>query len=309
MANNSFTAYGDQVTTNKLTLEVRQEAQPTKAFSQAATPPTGESMGLREGDTGQYTFAPDVDTEGGQIPEGDRIPATGLTPVKATFVLVEFANSVDYTGKLRDLSNIDIEDVHIGALLNDYQKAINTAAFVEFDKTDWLVVITTAASTREFSKTGSVSTTQDTDLTLDTLGFVRTQAENENIPFWDGESYLVLAAPDTVENLASDSTLATLLSRDSGRDALNNEFGRVKECRLVKDNHKLVTNNSAGFKPFYLVGNDAVVNEVAQPVEIRFQDDDFERSLAIAWYLIASWFKVLDETLHGREHIIKSVTQ
>jgi len=89
-----------------------------------------------------------------------------------------------------------------------------------------------------------------------------------------------------------------------GRDILNNEIGRVKECRLVKDNQDLAT-STGSFKEWYLCGNDAVVHEVALPVEIRAQDDDFGRSLAIAYYEIGVFFKTLDQTTHSREHIIK----
>ena len=113
MAVNSYASYGDQINVNKLTKLVREVAQPMKAFSQASQPGPGDAIGLKEGDTGQYTTVGDVDTEGGEISENERMPATGITPKKITYTLREYGNSIDFTSKLTDLSFIDVDDKFI----------------------------------------------------------------------------------------------------------------------------------------------------------------------------------------------------
>lgn len=300
----TFAAYDSATSVNELTMLVRQEAQPMKAFSQAAVPPSGGELGKGKGDTVQYTFAPDVDTQGGILIETEEIPATGLTPIKATATLDELGNSIQFTGKLKDLNRLDIDDVHMAALINDYQKVMNTRSYDAAKTTDWEIAMAATAANREFVKDGTLTFTQDTDLDLDNLGFITTRAEDENIPKWDGESYLGIWGPDSIESAAIDSTLSTLLSRDSGRDALNNEFGRVKGQRLVKDNNVLAT-STGDFKEGFLLGADAVVKEVGVPVEIRREDKDYGRFVGLAWYEISVHFKVLDETTHSREHIIR----
>jgi hypothetical protein len=299
----TFAAYDAATSVNELTMLVRQEAQPMKAFSQAAVPPSGGELGKGKGDTVQYTFAPDVDTEGGILIETEDMPATGLTPIKATATLDELGNSIQFTGKLKDLNRLDLDDVHIAALINDYQKVMNSRAYDAAKTTDWKIAMSGTASSREFVTNGTLTFTQDSDLDLDNLGYITTRAEDQNIPKWDGESYLGIWGPDSIESASSDTTLSTLLSRDSGRDALNNEIGRVKQQRLVKDNHKVAT-STGSFKEGFLLGADAVVKEVGQPVEVRREDRDYGRFLGLAWYEISVHFKVLDQTTHSREHII-----
>jgi len=299
----TFAAYDASTSVNELTMVVRQEAQPSKAFSQAAVPPTGGELGKGKGDTVQYTFAPDVDTEGGVLIETEDIPSTGLTPIKATATLDELGNSIQFTGKLKDLNRLDIDDVHLASLMNDFQKVMNTRSYDAAKATDWKIAMAAAATDREFVKNGTLTFTQDTDLDLDNLGFITTRATDENIPKWDGESYLGIWGPDSIESLSIDSTLSTLLSRDSGRDALNNEVGRVKMQRLVLDNHKIATSTGA-FKEGFLMGADAVVKEVGVPIEIRREDRDYGRFLGLAWYEISVHFKVLSDSVHSREHIL-----
>lgn len=300
----TFAAYDAATSVNELTMLVRQEAQPMKAFSQAAVPPSGAELGKGKGDTVQYTFAPDVDTQGGILIETEEIPATGLTPIKATATLDELGNSIQFTGKLKDLNRLDLDDVHMAALINDYQKVMNSRSYDAAKTTDWEIAMAATASNREFVKNGILTFTQDTDLDLDNLGFITTRAEDENIPKWDGESYLGIWGPDSIESAAIDSTLSTLLSRDSGRDALNNEFGRVKGQRLIKDNNVLAISTGT-FKEGFLLGADAVVKEVGVAVEIRREDKDYGRFIGLAWYEISVHFKVLDQDTHSREHIIR----
>jgi hypothetical protein len=277
------------------------------AFSQLATPdPTGSALGLGAGDTGSYVYAPDVGTEGGRIPEHSTIPATSLVPVKSTFTVYEYGNKIPYTGKLKDLSKINVEEVHIRSLRNDHQKAWNTNAYSVFDDTYWRYCCSSVVADREFVINNTPTKTQNIDLDLANLGKLHALAETNNIPYWDGESYMVVIHPYTHEALTSDSTVATLLSRDSGRAALNGELGRVRNCRLIKDNHKLATTGAAGYYEFFLVGADAVVEELSLPIEIRKQDDDFGRLLEIAWYVIGNHFKPLNATSHTKEHIIRA---
>jgi hypothetical protein len=54
-----------------------------------------------------------------------------------------------------------------------------------------------------------------------------------------------------------------------------------------------------------LVGADAVIKEVALAPELRAEDKDFGRQVKIAYYFMGCYKKILSQTLHSRENVIK----
>jgi hypothetical protein len=148
-------------------------------------------------------------------------------------------------------------------------------------------------------------------LSLANLRFLVRKARTNLIPYFDGESYVYITGVNSMDALRYDSAVTDLLKYDSGRAALNGEVGRIAQCRLVEDNHKIaaVGGSSSGagaeLDVGYLIGADAVVNEYALAPEIRAQDKDFGRSVGVAWYFLGAWKKIYSQTLHSKEHVIK----
>lgn len=302
----SWSGIGSTITVNELTEFIRHKAQDMQGFAQLSNPPTGSALGRGRGDTVQYTFFPNLSTSGGVLAENEEIPEGSLTPVSGTYVVQEYGNSTRWTGKLEALSRLPIEDGFVQALINDMRKAQNTAAFTEFDATYW--VANFSASGNEFRTDGtpaSFSNTTNSDLSLANLRYLVRQARKNLIPYFDGESYVYISGVDSLDALRYDSTVTTMLQYDSGRAALNGEVGRLAQCRLVEDTHKVAKAGSTTYDQGYLVGADAVINEYALPPEVRAQDKDFGRSIAVAWYFIAAWKKIYSQSLHSKEHVIK----
>ncbi|RMH37998.1 MAG: hypothetical protein D6694_12775 [Gammaproteobacteria bacterium] len=301
MANDTWGGMSASINVNELTELVRHAAQPQQAMSQLANPPTGRALGLGRGDTVQYTFFPNMTTSGGELDENDTIPAGSITPVKATYTVKEYGNSLTWTGKLEDLSRLTLEDSFMKALMDDMQKLMNTQVYNQAKLTDYKAVFNSTGD--EFVTNGTPTKTADQDLSLANLSFVRRKAKANNIPLYDGESYVYVADIDSSHSLQDDSALTDILREDSGRAALNGEIGRVKGCRVVEDNHKLAKATGSLGEGF-LFGADAVGHEVALPWEIRREVKDFGRSIAVAYYGIMAWFKIMDQTTHSQEHII-----
>lgn len=298
--------YAVNTQVNRLTELIRTEAQPRKAFSQAMEPPRGDAMGKNMGAITQYTFAPNIETQGGQLVEVEDIPQSELDPKKRLFEVQEYGNSLRWTGKLQDLNKLDLESVWMQALLNDFQKSQNIRAYDAVKETDYVFVVdsTDATDGLEFVTNGTPTQTADGPLTLALLGRLTVEAKKQDIPYWDGESYLLITGPDQIEDLASDSTLSTLLSRDSGRDSLNSEFGRIKQCRIIEDTHK-VAKISGILDEYFLLGADSIAHEIACPVEMRLEDRNYQRFYGLAWYTIDAIFKIMDQTDFSQEHIIR----
>lgn len=297
----TFADYKAAINVEELTTLVRHNPQPTKAFAQAAGAPTGRALGMNKGDTVKYDFFPDVDTQGGELSETEEIPSTGLDPIAITYLVKEYGNAMKWTGKLEDLSRLSLEDNFMVALMNDWKKLENDRAYTEAIGTLWKFAFIAAGD--EFVKTGTLAGTADEDLSLDNLSAVKTRAKLEDIPKFDGESYLYLTGVEAIEALYSDSDLSTLLKEDSGRAALNGEIGRVRECRVVEDNHK-ITDHLGGFNEGVLLGADAIATDIAHPIEIRREIKDFGRSVGVAYYFMGAWYRVLQQATHGRSHAI-----
>lgn len=301
----SYAGIGSNINVNELTDKVRIASQSLRGLAQFATPPTGKQMGKEVGDTGQYTFVPDLATSGGVLDENEAMPTDEISPIKATFTLSEFGHGVSYTGKLDELSRLDLDDIHMAALMNHREKLENAQCYTQLVSTDYKAVFdATTATSGEFVTNGTATKNSNVgDLSLDNLMWLRTQAKKQKIPFFDGESYLYGAEADSVNALQTDSDVTNKLQEDSGRSALNGEIGRLAQCRVVEDNFSL-SDHEQSLGEGILCGADGVVNEVALPWEIRFEISDVGRSKVLAYYGIMCWFKVLDQTTHSQEHII-----
>ena len=302
----SWTGMGSTINVNQLTEFIRHTAQSPQGFAQLCNPPTGEALGKGKGDTVQYTFFSNLSTSGGVLPENDEIPEGSLTPTSGSYVLQEYGMSTRWSGKLQTLSRLPIEDGFVQALMNDMRKVQNTAAFTEFDDTDWIANFSSTAD--EFRTDGvaaSFSNTSNEDLSLANLRFLVRKARLNNIPYFDGESYVFISGIKSLDTLRYSSDVTTSLQYDSGRAALNGECGRLAQCRLVEDNH-VISESAAGVADVgFLIGADAVVNEYAVAPEVRAQDKDFGRSIAVAYYFIAAWKKIYSQATNSKEHVIK----
>lgn len=298
---------GSVVSVPKLTEFIRHAAQDMQGFAQLANEPTGSALGKNAGDTVRYTFFTNLSITGGVIAENSRIPRGTIQAIQGSYVLQEYGAATDWTGKLQDLADLPVEDGFVQALVDDMHKAQNTAAFLEFDDTDWIANFSSSGD--EFRTDGtpaSFSNATNEDLTLDNLRFVVRKARLNLIPFFDGESYIYISGVESLDNLCFDSEVQTQLANEHGRASLNGEVGRLAKCRLVEDTHKIgkvAVGNVLDVG--YLVGADAVVNEYAIAPEVRAEDADFGREVAVAWYFIAAWKKIYSQSLHSKEHVIK----
>lgn len=308
----SWQGIGSTITVPELTDFVRHAAQELQGFAQLTNAPTGEALGRGKGDTVQYTFFPNLSTSGGVIAENEEIPEGSLVPISGSYVVQEYGNSTKWSGKLAHLSRLPVEDGLVQALINDMKKAQNTAAHAEFDSTDWIATFnSTADEFRTDGTAASFTNAANEQLSFANLRYLVRQARKNLIPYFDGESYVFITGVDSCDALRYDSGVTDLLKYDSGRAALNGEVGRIAQCRLVEDNHKVAkvggTSSGAGLEldEGFLIGADAVINEYALAPEIRAQDKDFGRSTGVAWYFMAAWKKIYSQTLHSKEHVIK----
>ena len=167
------------------------------------------------------------------------------------------------------------------------------------------------SSADEFDTDGAPSSTANDTFDHPKLRALAKKGEKNLIPKFDGEDYVFVTGVDNIDNIVYDSTVTSALAASgSGRSALNGEVGRLAGCRLVKDNHMATFIGESAATTLacdkgHLVGADAVLRETALAPELRAQDKDFGRSVSVAYYFMGAFKKILDQTTHGKEHIIR----
>jgi len=308
------------INVNELSEFVRHAAQDLQGFAQLCNPPTGKALGLGKGDTVQYIYYADIGIAGGELDENEEVPQSTLTPISATYQIKEFGNSLRWTKKLEDLSRLSVEDDFTVALVNDMKKLENSQAYTQFKATDWIASFNSSADA--FVTNGTTITACNEGLTFANLRYLVRNAEKRLIPYFDGESYVVVTGVDSLDALvyeqpgagATGANVASVfeaLKRDSGMAALNGECGRVARCRLVKDTHKVAkmggssSGEGANLDETFLIGADAVQKDVAEPWYLSIEDRDHKRNISVAYLGLMIWNKILDQTTHSKEHIIR----
>lgn len=295
--------FGPLVDVEHLEDRMRFEALEKLGFAQVLSPDSGAALGRNNGDTVVLRYMPQIQHSASPISETDRVPRASVTPVRTTFTVQEYGQAIPWTQKLADLADLDVEDKFIQLLSDAIAKIENELAYNEAVKTDWKYVYNSTAN--EFVTNGTATATQNQELTFDNLSSLTSEAEDQNIPYWDGENFLIVGRGKTINALASSSDITTIISRQSAESALNREVGVVGCARLVKDNQQgLIQNSTGSYFEHFLFGADAIIKEVAVPPMLAMDSDDFGRFQEVAFTWLAGYHKVYDQTDHGREHII-----
>lgn len=301
VATQTWADHSSILSLGQLSKEFRVKSQPKKAFDQACEAPAGKALGKGRGDTVYYNFVKDVNTEGGVLSENEVVPTTSFTTVRTSFSVSEFGNAIDFTDKLETLDELGIEHARVQALMNDWEKVRNTQAYNQFVLTDWKAAFIAAGD--EFVTGGTLSGTADQDLSAANMDFVVQKAKINHIPFYDGESYLYITGVTASHSFQYDSDIMDVLKYDSGRSALNGEVGRARKVRLVEDSHK-IAKSTGTLDEGFLIGADAVGTDIARDLELTMDIQDGGRFKKLMYTYIGAWYKILDQTDHGVEHII-----
>lgn len=307
-----FSNYKSTVTVPNLTKIVRHAVQAVQGFNQLCNPPSGAAIGKNNGDTNTLVFYPELANEGSELNEYEDIPMGDITPFRVEYTIKEYGYGIPTTEKLEYLSQIEVENNLTKALSDQLKKTQNSLAFAEFDATKWIVNL--SASGNEFRTdgvAGSFSNTSNKNVDFAGLQYIVRQAKLNNIPTYDGESYVLVTGVNTCDNIRYDSTVTTSMSNSGmAKEALNGEVGRLAGCRIIEENHKAtqLLNISASegiLDKTYLVGADAVLNEYALAPEIRYEEEDFGRIKKIAYIFNGAWKKIYSQASNSREHVIK----
>src|ERR1035437_92547 len=282
-----------------LSEELRETLQPLTKFRQFADVRDASQQGKKHGNTFTWDVVSNVVTSGGTVVETNTMPETNFTIVQGTLTVVEYGNSVPYSGKLDALSQWDVKRPVMQALKNDAVKTFDRAVHTQFNNT--LLRVCPGQGT---STTSLTLTTNGTMTTSNTAAYNSTYhkllvdtMKERNIPPYLGDDYIAIAWPSTYRTLKNNmETLHQYTAPGLGL-IMAGEIGRYENTRFVEQTNILKGINNDGnvwagglSDWMYIFGEDTVMEGVVVPEEIRAKiPTDYGRSKGVAYYALMGW--------------------
>ncbi len=293
-------AEGGFMYSDNLSDDLRMALQPVLKLRQFADIKDEAHQGMHAGDTFHWNVYSDVGTQGGQLVETTTMPETSISITQGTLTITEYGNSVNYTGKLDDLSYHPVREIVTKALKNDAKKTFDTAVATQFDTTPLRVVPTSGNSTTSLDLTtnGVATETNNIAFQKEHARLVSITMKERNIPAFVADDYYAVGRPATFTTLRDNLESIRQYVETGFGMIMNGEVGRYEGIRFVEQTHIAVaglgtaaTTWTNGLSDWILfLGEDTVAEAIAVPEEIRGKlPGDFGRDKGVAWYYLGGF--------------------
>ena len=284
-----------------LSKTIRHAASPIYAFRQFVT--VKEALGARRGSTVLFDKVSRITTSGGTIAETSTMPENNYTLTQDSVVVNDYGNSIPLTGKLELLSEYDVNNVTTVVLRDDEANVIDRAAAAQFTSADLIAVCTTTAST-VFTTNGVATAVAGVNMSDKNVRDIVDYMKIKKIPkFGNGKDFACLASVNSLRGLYD--YLQAIMQYTTPEFMYNGEVGRYYSTRFNDENN--VLSNVKGTDSIYgeavFLGNDAVLEAVALPEEIRYRiATDYGRNPGLAWIGVLGFKKMWDFSADAEEH-------
>lgn len=309
----STSSLGGYLSQPYLTQRLRAVAQPQFRFRQFLD--VKEAIGKNRGDTWLYDKRGNVATQGTILAETNTIPQTNFIVGQGTGQIVEYANSVPYTGKLEALGQIMIEPAVEQSLRDDMVKTLESAAGAQFVATEFVAVCYQTNSV-VITTNATPGTTATADLTGQNIRSMVDFLKKKLVPKFDGQSYICIASTAALSGMFSDVAAGgwvdvSKYTVDFAKNIFNGEIGKYYNTRFVEETGYF--SNSIGSGSTHgqavLFGADNVYEAVSIPEEIRVKVSlDYGRDQGLAWYFLGGFKLVWSYAVSPAEQHVMFIT-
>jgi N4-gp56 family major capsid protein len=284
---------GGYMYSDQLSKVLRMAVQPTVKFRQFADIKDAAVQGKGKGDTFHWNVYSDVAQQGTTLVETATMPKTNFTITQGTMTITEYGNSVDYSGKLDDLSEHPVKEIINKVLKNDAKKAFDIASYNQFNATPLRFIATGGTDTAAVTlfTNGTVTGTNNIALNKDHWKNIIDTLKERNIPSMVGDDYVSLGHPSSFRRIKNDLEAIHQYTEPGLQMIINGEAGRYENCRAVEQTNigKSTWANAKSNWVFFF-GQDTVAEGIAVPEEMRGKiPGDFGRDKGIAWYYLGGF--------------------
>lgn len=238
--------------------------------------------------------------------EGTPVPLDAPPIYEGTGIVYRYARGINWTGTRADLDRLDVQDMNIRTLREHAARTLNKIIYDALIAARSFCYVPTAAGV--FTTNGSPSGTATEGMTLKHLRLLSYNLRKNNVPFFDGESYLFIISEKNRIDLVSDTAtngfvdVAKYASKGN-EECLSGEIGTCFNFRFVADND--VLSNDTGTNDLgegIICGYEAMKEIMVYPTHFRANmnyGNDFGNQGAICWQGMFGFKSPWNFTTHG----------
>jgi N4-gp56 family major capsid protein len=226
------------------------------------------------------------------------MPETNFEITQASLTVTEYGNSVPFSKKLDDLSEQPVTEIIHKVLKNDARKALDSAAYAQFDLTPIRVQGDTATSivVTENSTPAGVSVA----FAKEHAKLIADEMAERDVPTFDGTHYMAIARPSTLRGFKDDLESIHQYVSEGWHVIMNGEKGRYEGIRFCEQTN-IAAEGFTNTDAIFFFGSDTVVEAFAIQEEIRGKiPTDYGRSKGVAWYALLGYGLVHDQAAQAR---------
>jgi hypothetical protein len=301
-------AAGGYMYSDELSDVLRNALQPLARFQQHCDADDFTDKGYNKGDKFHWNIYSDVGTQGGRLDETTKMPETGFTITQGTGTVVEFGNSVPYSGLLDNMSAQPLKQIIQKALKNDASKAFEAEARAQFYATPLTVQPTSGSSATAITLETTGTATSVNNLAMNTthVKLISDQMKESNIPIYADGNYRCIGRPSTFRGFKDGLEAVHSYVPEGFRMILNGEVGRSYEGIRFFEQTSVASRGWTNSKSdeAYFFGEDTVIEAIVCPPEIRGKiPQDYGRDKGVAWYALEGF--ALVHTVAAQARILK----
>lgn len=279
----------------KLSKQMREQAAPMFVFRNFVDI-SEKGLGANKGDKVPYVKRLRITSRGGTLVETATMPKTSIKFITGSLGVTEYGNGVDYTQKLETLAEFNMKDQYQKGLVQDQKDTIDNAIATEFQSGLFKAVATSTAST-VFTSDGTATATANANISDKNWRDIVDQLGKKQVPkFKGGDFYMGILSINSMRGVYDYLQAVAQYAEPEFR--FKNEVGQYYGARGVVENNILSNAKGSGsvFGEALFFGDEAVIESVAKPEELRYEENDVGRSKTLAWYAIMGWKKMWDLT-------------
>jgi len=216
----------------QLSQELRYAAYPLMKMRQFTRVIAG--FGRQKGDTVDFNRISRIATAGGELTEDQPIPASKFTVSRGQLTVTEYGNSIEWTGKLEDLSQFGVQEIVVRVLRDDMAAVMDKVVADELKKS---VVIYTPTATNAGTFVTNGSPTLDANSPLNVF-HVKEIVDYLKATLWaepyDGNDFICVAHTTALRGIKDDSDWEEAVKFGDPERLFSGEVGRIYGCRFVE---------------------------------------------------------------------------
>ena len=303
----SFLNESDRLAKLKMDSDIRFVAGNMMQFRNLAKPI--QAFGRNKGSTIEIEKYQKLTKATGTISELQSLPMNKPNVGFVQVTVAEYGNGVSYTKKSQTLAEYSVDETLKKILAMNVAESMDQVAGTEFQNSD-VFYTPTSSSAGTLDKDGTVSTGAGSAITAAHIRDIIRNLKTDNVPKFDGNSYLGIFSPFAMAKLFEDTATGGIIDLhkfDQPENLINGEIGQYFGLRMIEENN--VLSNTIGGSSHngeaIICGFEPVVEALVEPESTMVENWDFNRFTGIAWNALTGFKKVWTNSTDNEYHLVR----